>query len=260
MLTSPDAETSSLPEELHVEEGESVGVRVHGTSASESEEDPIIPREGWVREADGVLSRQAARVLVLKSDAGAPALVPPPADGTVAPERDARADAIADAPASAAVGRADADAGTQLLVVGGHDAKDLSRHWLFTPGGGVEAGESPREAALRELREEAGIRAEESELLGPALRRISRLEFASHTARQYETFYVYYASADTVISEEAWTEHEREVLDGLSWRTASALRELREAGAWVFPSALPELIDELAGGWDGRCHEINEWA
>lgn len=225
-----------------------------------SNEDPIIPREGWVREADGVLSRQAARILALKTDAAALTVRLVPSAAAATWEGEQAADAVSAATTQAQAGRSDADASTQLLVVGGHDATEPSRRWLFTPGGGVEAGESPREAALRELWEEAGIRAREGELHGPVLRRRSRLEFATHIARQYEFFYVYYAPADTVVSEEAWTEHEREVLDGLSWRTASELRDLREAGSWVFPSALPELVEQLATGWDGRCHEINEWA
>jgi 8-oxo-dGTP pyrophosphatase MutT (NUDIX family) len=37
-------------------------------------------------------------------------------------------------------------------------------HW-GTPGGGMEPGESPREAALREFEEEVGLRVEECELI-----------------------------------------------------------------------------------------------
>ncbi len=40
-----------------------------------------------------------------------------------------------------------------------------SGHW-GTPGGGVDPGESPKDAAIRELLEEVGLRVDECELVG----------------------------------------------------------------------------------------------
>src|SRR5699024_11463528 len=53
------------------------------------------------------------------------------------------------------------DAAGRVLLVRGHDADQVDRTWWFTIGGGIEPGETPRQAAVRELQEEAGISAAE---------------------------------------------------------------------------------------------------
>ena len=70
-----------------------------------------------------------------------------------------------------------ADAGPEVLVV---SAKDDLSHWIF-PKGDVEAGESPAEAAEREVREEAGV---DSRVVSPA----GDLEFA-HQGRHLRVTY-----------------------------------------------------------------------
>jgi ADP-ribose pyrophosphatase YjhB (NUDIX family) len=70
-----------------------------------------------------------------------------------------------------------ADAGAEVLVVSG---KTEQERWTF-PKGDLEAGESPAEAAEREVREEAGV---ESRVLAPA----GDLEFA-HKGRHLRVRY-----------------------------------------------------------------------
>ncbi|HJR67303.1 MAG TPA: NUDIX domain-containing protein [Gemmatimonadaceae bacterium] len=67
--------------------------------------------------------------------------------------------------------------GAEVLVV---SAKHERSHWIF-PKGDVEAGESPAEAAEREVREEAGI---DSRVVAPA----GDLEFA-HEGRHLRVTY-----------------------------------------------------------------------
>jgi 8-oxo-dGTP pyrophosphatase MutT (NUDIX family) len=58
--------------------------------------------------------------------------------------------------------------GTKGLLIGRIDAKDQNRERLLwsLPKGHIEEGESPEEAALREVKEETGIESEISKSLG----------------------------------------------------------------------------------------------
>ena len=49
------------------------------------------------------------------------------------------------------------DSEGRMLMVRGHDPHEPERTFWFTPGGGIEPGETGRQAAVRELAEETGI-------------------------------------------------------------------------------------------------------
>src|SRR5687768_6943611 len=69
------------------------------------------------------------------------------------------------------------DAEGRVLVVRSHDVNQPERSWWFTVGGGIDAGETPVQAALRELHEEVGITLDAGELVGPVLTRTGIFEF-----------------------------------------------------------------------------------
>ncbi|WP_166847927.1 NUDIX hydrolase [Isoptericola sp. BMS4] len=139
------------------------------------------------------------------------------------------------------------DAGRALLVRG-HDADQPERSWWFTVGGGIDPGESELDAALRELREEAGLLLAAADLEGPVMTRQGIFHFLAETCRQDETFFLARVAAETALSRDGWTAMERDVLDELRWLTPA---ELRGQPHEVFPTVLPDLVEELAGGWDG---------
>ncbi|MCD4557094.1 NUDIX hydrolase [Schaalia sp. lx-100] len=145
-----------------------------------------------------------------------------------------------------------------VLLVHGHDAIDPSHHWWFTVGGGVETGETPQQAAVRELYEETGIRIEIEDLIGPVLYRQGQFEFLSVTARQDEWFFLAHTK-DTKVSSRGWTELEQNVLDGHRWWNIDEVDALAES-VMVTPSGLADLLRKWKEGWDGECLHRNEYS
>ena len=80
-------------------------------------------------------------------------------------------------------------AGRVLLLQCFDPAKPDTLYW-FTIGGGLNDGEGTTQAALRELREEAGIAADDDELVGPVWQRRTEFSFDGTRYRQEEEYYI----------------------------------------------------------------------
>lgn len=94
---------------------------------------------------------------------------------------------------------------------------DGVRSFWITPGGGIEAGETPEVAAARELWEETGIRAE----VGPCIwTRTYRGTWAGRPLEQRERYYL----ARTTV----------EAVERTNW-TADEVRDLAEHRWWTIP-------------------------
>ena len=143
----------------------------------------------------------------------------------------------------------------RALLVRGHDADLPSRSWWFTIGGGIDAGETPAEAASRELREETGLEVAAQDLIGPVVTRVGLFHFHLETCRQDETFFLARVQSGTQPHQNGWTEAERNLLDELAWHTPD---ELRAQPLEVFPTALPDVIERLAAGWDGTVLHLGQ--
>ncbi|WP_455359275.1 NUDIX hydrolase [Streptomyces sp. SYSU K21746] len=131
----------------------------------------------------------------------------------------------------------------RILLLHGYEPGDPSDTWWFTPGGGLEAGESRAEAALRELAEETGITEVD---LGPVLwRRICSFPFDGRRWHQDEWYFLARTSQTltaTVFEAAGHTELERRSLKGLRWWTSE---ELSAAHETVYPTRLAELLRTL---------------
>lgn len=131
------------------------------------------------------------------------------------------------------------DPADRVLLLDGFEPSDPAKTWLFTPGGGVEAGEDLPAAAAREVAEETGITRLE---MGPLIwTRSCSFGFDGRRWEQDESYYL--ARTDTTrIDTGGQTELERRTVRGVRWWTCEELCATRET---VYPTRLAELLRRL---------------
>jgi len=141
----------------------------------------------------------------------------------------------------------------RVLLVRGHDADEPTRHWWFTVGGGIDPGETSREAAVREVFEESGLRLSVEELVGPVVTRSAIFDFARESCLQHEEFFFARVTHDGTLVRDGWTDIEVGFIDEMAWTTTADLRSTVDE---VFPRELADIVDGLLGGWDGVVRAI----
>ncbi|MCL3862311.1 NUDIX hydrolase [Actinotalea sp. K2] len=147
------------------------------------------------------------------------------------------------------------DDADRVLLVRGHDMDQPERSWWFTVGGGIDPGETAREAAVREVFEETGLLVTAGALLGPVWTRSAVFDFLRRTVRQDEEFFLARVEAPGALSTTGWTEVERGFVDEVRWWD---LAELALVAQEVFPSGLAGLVAGLLDGWDGTTRHLGE--
>lgn len=130
------------------------------------------------------------------------------------------------------------DAADRVLLMHARPA-DGEMFW-FPPGGGIEAGESPHEAAVRELVEETGW---VEPAVGPVIghRRVVVTWSDGVTYDCRETWF--WARVEALdVDDAGWTEDERRDMDGFRWWT---LPELHATDERLAPADLADRVARL---------------
>lgn len=140
------------------------------------------------------------------------------------------------------------DGAERVLMVLGHDVDNPSRHWWFTPGGGIDAGEAAVDAAVRELREETGLVVDPADVVGPVATRSAVFDFQRQAVRQDEEFFLARLDAPAPLVTDGWTDVERTFMDDVRWWDLEALDRVEVE---VFPAGFVALVRDLLDGWDG---------
>lgn len=134
------------------------------------------------------------------------------------------------------------DDSERVLLFEGLDPADPTRKtFWFTPGGGLEPGESYEEGARRELAEETGLVPDQ--LQGPVHERVAVFDFEGVTYRQSEQFFTARVPSGGGIVSDGFTEVERRAVLRHRWWT---LAELRTTTAAVYPEGLADILTSVA--------------
>jgi 8-oxo-dGTP pyrophosphatase MutT (NUDIX family) len=114
--------------------------------------------------------------------------------------------------------------------------------WL-TPGGEIEAGESPRQAAVRELREELGL---EVEVVGPVYEEATQFEHQGEMRDNLDYVFTARCGVDESVLRGV-TADEIAIMKEIRWWTAAEIEGAIAGGIGVFPVDLPVRMRVFGG-------------
>ncbi|MFI6131810.1 NUDIX hydrolase [Micromonospora sp. NPDC051141] len=138
-------------------------------------------------------------------------------------------------------------AGRVLLFEGSDPGRPGHRYW-FTPGGGLDPGETPAQGAARELAEETGLRLTPAELGAPVWSETVEFPFDGVWYRQEQEFFLVRVPGWEVDTA-GFDDFERASVHGHRWWVVTELAATTER---YYPPDLPDRLGRvLTGG--GTC-------
>jgi len=135
------------------------------------------------------------------------------------------------------------DDGRILLQQCCDPAAPTAGSWWNTTGGGIDEGETPRQAAARELREETGLQVDPADVGDVVHRRVTEFSFGGADYRQSEDYFLLRTAAFPAVPT-AHSDLEMVAVLGTRWWSRE---ELRATGERVYPEELVDVLDRLEG-------------
>lgn len=126
-----------------------------------------------------------------------------------------------------------------VLLISDSDPGVPGSQWWVTPGGGVDAGETTRQAAVRELAEETGLQVDEADLIGPIARRVVSHGYSDRVLVQTEEFYAIDLPARFDPDRAGFTPKEKATMGEFAWFSVA---ELAHQQIWPDATELARLM------------------
>ncbi len=138
-----------------------------------------------------------------------------------------------------------ADADDRILLIAYRGTLD-PLYWI-TPGGGIDAAESPAEAAARELDEETGLRISAADLGPQVAVATGHLDIPGWLSGLFREDYFFYRlpTSGTDPDTSGLLSYESTVIDEFRWWSVG---ELASTDQQVYPLGLAGLLGELLAG------------
>jgi 8-oxo-dGTP pyrophosphatase MutT (NUDIX family) len=133
------------------------------------------------------------------------------------------------------------DGSGRVLLFHGTDPGRPDHEYWFTPGGGLDPGETTAQAAARELFEEAGYAVDPADLGEPVWDEEAEFPFDGVWYRQQQDFFLLRVDSWQVDTS-GFDEIEVGSIDGYRWWSVA---ELEGSGERYYPAELPSLLRSL---------------